>query len=458
MPQVQPRRRRSSTAFAAPSDGGGDRSRRLSPGIRALLGIAPGLLYLAHLTFGANQAVAAQWLTVLLALMLGGALALPGLRVGLFDLKPVWIPAGLFALTIGIAALTLTSLTPGGAHPIWSWAGLPGASTVNRTATLLEIFKLLGLACVFVVGCLAAARGDRARGTVEMVLGLGAAYATVSLLTFLAGAQVATGSRLTGGFLTANSGATVFGVLTVVGAGDLLQRWRRTGGGDLAARLTATATPIAGLLLFTTCLLLTASRMGVLATVVAGGVLLLWDAVETKGRRLPTLAAGGVMLATALVVLANGNDHLLRRMEDAGQDVAGRVDLFGAHWDAFLMSPLFGWGLGTFSDINSYVMRADTYEALWRVRAAHNVYIQWLEEAGVVGAAPMFALIAVIIGVSFWRSSQVRSGKAMMRGLIAANLVVLIHGASDYALQTPSIAAFWAFLLGVQFAFGQSRT
>ena len=458
MPQAKRRRRIRSTAFAAPSSSGGGRSRRLSPGSRVLLGIAPGLLYLAHLTFGANQAGAAQWLTVGLALMLGGALAVPGLRDGLFDLKPVRAPAALFALTIGIAALTLTSLTPGGAHPIWAWAGLPGASTVNRTATLLEIFKLLGLACVFVVGCLSAARADRARGVVEMVLGLGAAYAAISLLTFLAGMQVATGSRLTGGFLTANSGATVFGVLAVIGAGDLSGRWRRTAGRDLATRLTATAGSIAAMLLFTTCLLLTASRMGVLATAAAAGVLLLWDAMETRGRRLPTLAAGGVMLATALAVILAGNDHLLRRMEGAGQDFAGRLDLFGAHWDAFLMSPLFGWGLGTFSDINSYIMRADTYEALWRVRAAHNVYIQWLEEAGVVGAAPMFALIALVIGVSFWRSSRVRSGKAAMRGLVAANLVVLIHGTSDYALQTPSIAAFWAFLLGVQFAFGQSRT
>ena len=32
--------------------------------------------------------------------------------------------------------------------------------------------------------------------------------------------------------------------------------------------------------------------------------------------------------------------------------------------------------------------------------------------------------------------------------------VVLAHGLTDYALQTPSIAAFWALLLGLQFAFG----
>lgn len=465
---TQPKRRRRSrsdsgasrrdTAFAAPSSSGASgRSRGLPWRTRVLLVVAPAVLYLAHLMFGANQTGAAQWLTVVLALLLVGALAVPRLRIGLFDLKPVWSLVLLFGLTLGVAVLSLTSLTPGGPNPIWGWAGLPGASTINRTATLLEIFKLLGLACIFGVGCLTAARGDRARGVVEIVLGLGAVYAVISLLTFVSDAQVAGGGRLTGGFLTANSAATVFGVLAVIGAADLLQRWRRAEARDLAGQLTQTAAPIACLLLFVVCLMLTASRMGVFSTLVAAGVLLAWDATESKGRRLPALATASVVALVALTLLANGNDHLFQRLDTLDQDLVSRGELFAAHWDAFLRSPLFGWGLGTFSDINSYIMTAETYDALWRVRATHNVYIQWLEEAGVVGAAPMFALIAVIIGVSFWRSFKLRSGKGLMRGLVAANLVVLIHGTSDFALQTPSIAAFWAFLLGVQFAFGQSR-
>jgi alpha-beta hydrolase superfamily lysophospholipase len=40
---------------------------------------------------------------------------------------------------------------------------------------------------------------------------------------------------------------------------------------------------------------------------------------------------------------------------------------------------------------------------------------------------------------------------------VASGVVVLLHGATDYALQVPSIAAFWAFLLGMQFAFTQAR-
>jgi hypothetical protein len=48
-------------------------------------------------------------------------------------------------------------------------------------------------------------------------------------------------------------------------------------------------------------------------------------------------------------------------------------------------------------------------------------------------------------------------GKGLQRGLACASLVVLVHGITDYALQVPSIAGFWAFLLGIGFAFGQGR-
>ena len=69
----------------------------------------------------------------------------------------------------------------------------------------------------------------------------------------------------------------------------------------------------------------------------------------------------------------------------------------------------------------------------------------------------MFALLLATMLISALQVRRMKSGHTLARGLVAANLVVLIHGTSDYALQVPSIAAFWAFLLGLQLAFGQSR-
>ena len=103
-------------------------------------------------------------------------------------------------------------------------------------------------------------------------------------------------------------------------------------------------------------------------------------------------------------------------------------------------------------------MTSETAAALWSIRATHNLYLQWLQEAGLVGAIPMFALVTAIIGIAGLRSgSGSGRGRTLQHGLICANGVVLIHGLTDYAVQVPSIAAFWAFLLGLQFAFGQGR-
>lgn len=103
-------------------------------------------------------------------------------------------------------------------------------------------------------------------------------------------------------------------------------------------------------------------------------------------------------------------------------------------------------------------MTSANVETLWSVRAAHNVYLQWLEEAGLFGALPMFALVGLILILSIRRSLRLRTGRSQHHALVASNLVVLIHGTADFALQVPSIAAFWAFLLGLQFAFGQDRS
>lgn len=431
----------------------------VSLGTRALLALTPAGLCLAHLMFGASQTAPALWLTLALALGLAGALAFPQVRAGLADLRPLGAVAILFVLVLGMAAWTLTPWTPGGPHPIWAWAGVEtGAATVNRSATVVAMIKLAGLACAFGLGCAHGARRVHAQATIEALLAVGAAYAGVSLLMFLTGAQVvSSGSRLTGGLVSANNGATVFALLTVIGLGVLLRRWRRTAGLDAASVVTQVATPLAAVLLFVTCLILTGSRMGVAAAALACAVLIAWDGVATRGGRL-ALATGAGLLGLVALLALRGADLVWTRMERLAVDAERRGAILDAHWRAFLDSPLFGYGLGTFNDVNAQIMTAQNQEALAEVRALHNVYLQWLVEAGVVGATPMALLIVLVVGVAILRLGRISTGRTLLRGLIAADLVVLVHGLTDYALQIPSIAAFWAFLLGLQFAFMQSRS
>ncbi|WP_298125330.1 O-antigen ligase family protein [Brevundimonas sp.] len=447
-----PRRKRS------PAFGSSSRAeRRLPIGWRLGLLILPVIFCLAHLTFGANQPAAALWFTAILGLSLVVVLASP-LRRGLHDLRPTLPLAILFLAVVGAALWSLTPYTPGGAHPLYGWAGVgSGAASIDRGATVIEIVKLLGLAAAFVVGALQGGNRTRGQSTIEGLVWAGGVYAAVSLVTFLAGAQVAQGGgRLSGGFLSFNNGATVFGILVVLSLSVFLRAWKRTEGLSVSKRLTKTAVSLSCLSLTSVCLILTASRMGLVATAVALVVLLLWETASSRKGRAPVAIGAVLLLGVGVVLMFSGNDLLWTRVGGIDADVDVRGQILSAHWQAFLASPLFGYGLGSFDAINTQIMSGETVANLWVIRATHNVYLQWLEEAGIIGAVPMFLLVGIILTVAFVRSLG-GQGKGLQRGLVCASLVVLVHGLTDYALQVPSIAGFWAFLLGIGYAFGQGR-
>ncbi len=420
------------------------------------MALVPIGLALAHLAFGANQTTAALWLTAVLGVSLLVCLASPWRR-GVYDIGPLAPVAILFIAVLGVSIWSLTALAPGGTHPLWAWADAsPAATTIDRSGTLLELVKLCGLAAVFLAGAFHGVRKDRGQATIDAVVWTGGIYAAISLLTFLSGLQVAQGGRLSGGFLSFNNGATVFGVLTVLGLAVFLRTWRRKAGLGLTERLTAVAAPLSCFALTAICLLLTASRMGGASTLLGVAILMAWESKGSAGKRLGIIVAAALFLGLALVLMLGGNDLLLTRVDDVGSDLAVRGQIFSAHWDAFLASPLLGYGLGSFDAVNLQIMTAENAGALWAIRATHNVYLQWLEEAGLLGALPMFGLILIILGFGVARALG-KPMRTVQHGLVCANLVVLAHGLTDYALQTPSIAAFWAFLLGIQFAFGQER-
>lgn len=446
-----PRRKR------PPAFGSSSRAERRIPlGWRVGLLALPSVFSLAHVAFGANQTAAALWFTAILGLALTVTLASP-LRQGLFDLAPTWPLISLFLAVIVVALWSVTPFLPGGAHPLYGWAGMSGGTgSIDGGATVVEIAKLLGLAAAFLAGALQGLRRSYGQATLEGVVWGGGVYAAISLIIFLSGAQVAEASRLSGGFLSANSGATTFGILIVLSLSVFLRGWKRTEGLGASRRLTRTAVPLSALALCSVCLILTASRMGLAATVAALAVLLLWETASSRQGRAAVWTGSAFLISIGLVLVLGGNDLLWTRIDVIDADADIRGEILATHWQAFLASPLFGYGLGTFDAINTQFMSAENIDTTWSIRAVHNVYLQWLEEAGIVGAAPMFLLVGLVLVITLTRALG-GQGKGLHRGLLCASLVVLVHGLTDYALQVPSIAGFWAFLLGLGFAFGQGR-
>lgn len=422
----------------------------------AVLAIPAAGLFVACALYGGNHGAAPLTLAAAEAALLGGWLALsPRGRRAIAEGAVLTWPAILFALTLLVAAWSLTPWIPGGPPPVWGWIDALGAATLDRSATLIEMVKLCGLACLFLVGFIQGARPNFARATLRALIVLGAVYGFLALVAFLAdGTHTWQARRLMGGFLSANSSGTLFGALTLLGVSWLIQALKPRGP-DRAPRsamaLFVEAAPrAAAAILFAGCLLLTASRAAIATT---GGLMivyLIWEGVTggLKGR------AGAAMAATWFaylgVLLAGAGAVAVTRFDRFAADLAERGQMFALHWDMFLASPLFGWGLGTFDLVNQQIMTPSSHDVLWKLRAAHNVVLQWLEEAGMIGAAPMFLCLALVIAMTWAGLRQRQESRSWLRALLLIDALFLIHGMSDFALQVPSLSAFWAFALGLQ--------
>jgi O-antigen ligase len=415
------------------------------------------LLYAGHWFYGALLSDTAMLLGVAAAVLLGVALARPQMREDLLRLRGLEIPAVLFGATILVALWTLTPWTPGGPHPVWGYVGLrPGASTIDKSATTMEIIKLLGLACFFLVGAATGARDERARTAVRALLALGLPFGVWAFIGAVTGLVYQTqGHRLEGHFLNPNTAGTFFAVLLLLSVGELLREVRsRRSEADISRSIVLAMAPLT----FAICLLDSVSRGAMLSFLGAALVLLvlhMWWGVVKPTRALLAIM-GAIALLLALIWIAG--DQLIDRFFQAGQDSIVRTAIWKAHWGAFLNSPLFGYGLGTAETINKTLISQSNYPVLWNIKAILNLYIQWLEEAGVVGTVPMFLCVGSLMVLTLRNAARRTRMVRLLAALVAVDAVFLFHGATDFALEVPSMAAMWAWLLGLQFSLAQGSS
>lgn len=331
-----------------------------------LAGVA--LLYTAHFFYGALMSDVALLMGAAAALLLGAALLQPNTRDDLLRLKGLEWPGLLFALVLLVALWTLTPWTPGGPHGVWAYVGVsPGAASIDKSATIIEIIKLVGLACLFLVGAATGARDARARFAVQLTLVVGLAFGLWAFIGSVTGAIPQTqGHRLEAHFVNPNTAGTFFAVLLILAISELQRRLRQRGGERDAS---ATILLGAAVLTFTVCLLDTASRGAVLSFLGAAAVLVLVQLAcgSLKLSRAVLVAFAGV-LGLALVVWLAG-DQLIERFFSTSKDAIVRTEIWKAHWAAFLDAPLFGYGLGTAETVNKTLITADNYPVLWNINA-----------------------------------------------------------------------------------------
>lgn len=407
--------------------------------------------------FGASDVAVASVFGVLQALYLLTLLATCGWARRVPDIIAKPWPGLMFLAILIAAAWALTPFGPGGPHPVWAYlVQSHGSITVDRSSLVLSLLRLLGLACLFNGAWIIGASETRRRTLVWWMLLALSAFAALAIIDHVTFQR---GRRLTATLLSPNSAASLMGIGVVFALAFFSQSIQRAGGKLRLERLGLSASLALGsAAVFAVGLAMTASRAGIFSTVVALAILLTWQ-VLAQGRKISAIAivGGAAALLVVIGVAMQSADLTAARLENLQTDMAVRRTLFDAHWQAFLGSPWFGFGLGSFPIVNQLIITSETLSVMYDVRATHNLYLQWLEEGGVVATLAMAAWVLVALGRAAREGLKPGTSGMLARAIVAAAILVLLHGLSDFAVQVPALQALFAVGFGAVMAVSPSR-
>ena len=197
------------------------------------------------------------------------------------------------------------------------------------------------------------------------------------------------------------------------------------------------------------CAVATQSLAAIGLLVVAGwGSYLLWRADQIDSRR--TLRSLLVTLLLAMLVLAGGAFFLSQVGVAASTDSTegNRLVFAGNTLAAIGHMGLFGSGLGTFIDIYPTYQAVDQVSRTY-VNHAHDDWLEFILETGVLGAALLLAAVALFgrAAIGAFRAPVRRA--LFARAATIGVLVIALHSLVDYPLRTTAMAAVLGMLFGL---------
>lgn len=197
-------------------------------------------------------------------------------------------------------------------------------------------------------------------------------------------------------------------------------------------------------------LVLSRSRMGNTAffssLLIAGVIGLAFSRRAT--RSMVVLIASLIVIDIVIVGTYFGASQVVDRIEKTTLATEDRDDVAGHTLEMWQEFPAFGSGLGSY---HVAFPRFSEPDVPITPTHAHNDYLQFLAETGVVG----MLLLGAIVGLSLFAAlrAQYLRGDPLARGLafgaVMGITAILIHSSTDFNLQIPSNAMTFMFVLAL---------
>lgn len=202
------------------------------------------------------------------------------------------------------------------------------------------------------------------------------------------------------------------------------------------------------------------SRGGVLASLAAlFSFFLMLALLGIERRRI--LLPGFVLLLILGAVGWVGWEPVFERFEsvrtESGELNTQRLDYWQDSLESIKAYPLFGTGAGTFADAYP---RFQTVTTRKLVDHAHNDYVEWLFEGGLVGAVLAVWLLLDVVIRSF-RASRRRGhlfSFYLWLGAMSGLVSILLHSITDFNLQIPANGLMLSALLALLVAAAHTRS
>jgi exopolysaccharide production protein ExoQ len=210
-------------------------------------------------------------------------------------------------------------------------------------------------------------------------------------------------------------------------------------------------TSLAGMVLGTLGVVLTASRTGIvllpLALIAAAAVLRTWLGIS---RRRLIVSAGAALLAIAVAAWLLWNSAVLTRLT-ARMDFS--AELRPELWrDSLYAARLyFPWGVGM-GDFVSAILAGERLEVVRETlpNRAHNDYLELAVEAGAFGLAALGAIAAILALAARKALRRAATGSAALPIFAIAALGLLaLHSLVDYPLRSMAMACLGAACAGL---------